>query len=121
MEYTILPVTDAPRQSLRMPVSPDGQAFQAKIDLDFLAAADLWFMTVSDAVTGALYVNRIPLICSREELNDLFFPFRWLFQGAGIGSFFCLRAVDSPASENPGRHNLNEFHLIWGDRWKTEG
>ena len=35
----------------------------------------------------------------------------------GIGSLFCLKAVDAPASVNPGRNNLQEFQVLWGDRW----
>ena len=36
-------------------------------------------------------------------------------QGSGIGSLFCLKATESPSSQNPSRGNLNEFQLIWGD------
>ena len=65
--------------------------------------------------TGQVYVPNIPVICSYEEINDLLFPFRFLFQGSGIGSLFCLKATESPSSQNPSRGNLNEFQLIWGD------
>ena len=119
MEYTILPVTDSPRQIILLPVSPNGRAFQARVELRYLAAAGLWFLSLSDAVTGALYVNQIPVVCSYEEINDLLAPFRWMFQGTGLGSLFCVKAADRPGSENPGEHNLNKFYLIWGDTWKT--
>ena len=119
MDYQILPASDDPCQVFFLPASPDGHAFQAKIELRFLDAAGLWFLSIRDAVTGALYVNQIPVICSYETLNDLLFPFRWLFQGSGIGSLFCVKGVDQPSSVNPGRHNLKEFMLLWGDRWKA--
>ncbi len=117
MDYIILPVTDAARQVMDLPVSPDGHAFQARVELRWLEAAGKWMLSVSDAVTGESYVNQIPVICSYEELNDLLIPFRWHFQGDGIGSLFCLKAVDQPASPDPGRNNLKEFRILWGDRW----
>ena len=117
MEYIILPTTGEPCQVMYLPVSPDGHAFQAMLELRFLNAPGRWFLSISDAVTGETYVNMIPLVCSYEQLNDLLFPFRWLFQGSGIGSLFCLKAVDTPATQDPGRDNLNEFTLLWGDRY----
>ena len=117
MDYLILQPTDDPFQSFYLPAAPDGHAFQARVDLRYLSAPDLWVLSISDAVTARVYVNRIPVICSHEELNDLLFPFRYLFQGAGIGSFFCLKATDRPSTPDPSRHNLNEFLLLWGDRY----
>ena len=118
MNYLLLPATSDPFQEMYLPVSPDGHAFQARVQLRWLDAPGLWFLSIADAVTGTVYVNQVPLICSYGVLNDLLFPFRWLFQGSGIGSLFCLKAVDQPGSENPGKENLNEFHLLWGDIWK---
>ena len=117
MDYMMLPLTSDPSQILYLPASPDGRAFQARLDLRWLPAPGHWFLSVSDAVSGDLYVNQIPLICSCESLNDLLYPFRWLFQGAGIGSLFCLKAVDTPSTPDPGRDNLSEFQLLWGDRY----
>ena len=118
MNYVQLPVTEDPYQVLYLPASPDGNAFRAKIELRYLPVPDRWFLSVSDAAAGTLFVNQIPVVCSYGELNDLFFPFRWQFRGSGIGSFFCLKAVDVPSSPDPSGNNLNEFRLIWGDRWK---
>ena len=66
-------------------------------------------------ILSSLHVAMPGIICSYEEINDLLFPFRFLFQGSGIGSLFCLKATESPSSQNPSRGNLNEFQLIWGD------
>ncbi len=117
MDYLSLPVTNDPYQVIDIPASPDGQAFQARITLRFLPATDHWFLSLSDAISGEILVSQIPVICSYETLNDLFYPFRWLFQGSGIGSFFCVKAVDRPSSPDPGKENLTEFILLWGDRW----
>ncbi len=120
MDYIQLPFSpDHPCQTVYLPVSPDGNAFMARIDLRYLPAPGRWFLSISDAYSGEQYVNQIPLICSWETLTDLLEPFRWRFQGAGLGSLFCLKAVDKPASPDPSRSNLNEFILLWGDRWRT--
>ena len=117
MDYIILQPTNDPFQSFYLPASPDGHAFQARVDLRYLTGADLWVLSIADAVTAQVYVTQIPVVCSYEELNDLLFPFRYLFQGSGIGSFFCLKGTDTPSTPNPSRNNLHEFQLLWGDRY----
>ena len=119
MDYIILPVTNEPAQTLYLPVSPGGHAFQARVDLRYRAAPGRWFLSISDALTGETFVNQIPLVCSLERLNDLLFPFLWRFQGDGLGSLFCVKAVDHPKTVDPGPDNLNEFYLLWGDKWQT--
>ena len=117
MDYLQLPPVSEPYQVFYLPVSPDGRAFQARVELRYLSAPDLWFLTIADAITGETYVNQIPVLCSYEVLNDLLYPFRWLFQGSGIGSLFCLKAVEQPSSPNPTKNNFHEFTLLWGDRY----
>ena len=121
MDWIILPVTADPDQVFFLPASPDGTAFQARLELRYLPGADRWTLSISDAVTGELHVNQIPVVCSYEQVNDLLFPFRYLFGGSGIGSLFCLKAVDSPSTQDPSRENLHEFTLIWGDCWPASG
>ncbi len=117
MDYLILQPTDDPFQSFYLPAAPDGHAFQARVDLRYLSALNLWVLSISDAVTARVYVNRFPVICSCEELNDLLFPFRYLFQASGIGSLLCLKATDRPSTPDPSRHTLNAFPLLWGNRY----
>ena len=118
MDYLELPVSSDPYQVMYLSIAPDGNAFLARVELRFLPATGRWFFSISDAMTGESYVNQIPVVCSHGVLNDLMAPFRWRFQGAGLGSIFCLKAVEHPGSPDPGEDNLGEFRLIWGDRWK---
>ncbi len=117
MDYLIFPTTEDPWQVFFLPASPDGHAFQAKVELRYLPAPDRWICSIADAVTAHVYVPNIPLICSYGEINDLLLPFRFLFQGNGIGSLFCLKVVDRPSTPDPARGNLNQFLLLWGDRY----
>ena len=118
MDYIQIPTTKEDYQVVYLPVSPDGFAFQATVELRYLAGVGKWFLSISNTLTGEVYVNQIPLICSYEELNDLLFPFRWILRGVGIGSLFCVKAVDTPSSADPSRSNLDEFMILWGDQWK---
>ena len=117
MFYILLPTSSAPWQVMYLPVSPNGNAFLAKIDLRYLSGPDQWFLSISDAATGALLVNQIPLICSYTHLNDLFIPFRHHFAGKGLGSFFVLKAVDIPATPDPAQSSLPDFRLLWSDQY----
>lgn len=119
MDYIRLPVTKDPWQVMYLSVSPDGNAFTAKVDLRYLKGAGKWFLSIANGATGETYVHMIPVICSHGALNDLLEPFRYLFGGEGIGSFFCLRNTDHPSSADPGKDNLNEFQLYWGDHYEA--
>ena len=121
MDYVIFQSYPDPYQVFIFPASPDGHAFQAKVELRWLPGAGHWVFSISDAITGQVYVPNVPIICSYEEINDLLFPFRFLFQGNGIGSLFCVKAVDKPATPDPVKENLHEFYLIWGDKWTAAG
>ena len=112
MEYVIFQTTEEPYQVFYLPASPDGHAFSAKVEIRYLPGPDRWFLSVSDAATGEMYVNQIPLVCSYTYLNDLFYPFRYLFRGAGIGSFFVVKAVDMPSTPDPAEHSLHDFNLV---------
>ena len=117
MDYYILPTADAPYQVFYLPASPDGHAFESRVELRWFAKPAKWILSISDTITGQVYVNQIPVICSYEQINDLLYPFRHLFRGNGIGSLFCLKAVETPSTQDPSEHNLNEFRILWGDIW----
>ena len=115
MTCTILPLTDDPRQVLTIAVAPDGEALQARVEVRYLPAPDVWVISLWDDATGQLLVNQIPLICSYGRVNDLLIPFRHQRNGKGLGSLFVFRAVDVPDSPDPAKGNLGQFSLLWSD------
>ena len=117
MDYYILPVTDDPWQVFYLPASPDGHAFEARVELRYFSLPDKWILSISDTITGQVYVNQIPVICSYGQVNDLLWPFRHLFRGNGIGSLFCLKAVENPSTQDPSEKNWDEFMILWGNIW----
>ena len=121
MDYYILPVTGDPYQVFYLPASPDGHAFEARVELRYFPLPDKWILSISDIITGQVYVNQIPVICSYGQVNDLLFPFRHLFQGNGIGSLFCLKKVEKPSTQDPSENNWDEFMVLWGNLWPAPG
>ena len=115
MTYALLPLSSERRQVFTLDLSIDGEAFHAQVELRYLPAPDLWVVSVWDHSSGELLVNQVPLVCSYGKVNDLLLPFRYLRGGKGLGSMFCLRKADEPGAENPGRENLEEFRVLWGD------
>ena len=80
-----------------------------------LPAPDQWVISIWDHAAGERLVNMIPLVCSRAGLNDLLAPFRFLREGKGLGSLFCLRNNDNPSSTDPTEKNLKNFQALWSD------
>ena len=120
LSYIELPLTNDPRQVFTVDVTIDGVALHARIELRYLSAPDLWVISVWDNAASVLLVNQIPLICSYGELNDLFLPFRYTRDGAGIGSLFVLRNTDEPSTVNPAKGNLTEFQILFGDTLRPD-
>ena len=115
----ILPLTDDPWQVMTLDITVDGEAFHAQTEIRYLAASDKWYVSIRDHASGELLVNMIPLICSCGEVNDLLLPFRHLRGGKGLGSLFCLRAVDEPSTPDPSGGSLREFRLVWSDTYSN--
>ena len=119
MTGTILPLTSDPWQVMTLDVTIDGEAFHAQAEVRYLPAPDKWYLSIRDHASGELLVNMIPLICSGGEVNDLLLPFRHLRGGKGLGSLFCLRAVDAPSTPDPSGNNLREFRVVWSDTFSN--
>ena len=120
LSYIELPLTDDPRQVFTTDLTIDGTAFHARIEVRYLVALDQWVISIWDNASSELLVNQIPLICSYGMLNDLLVPFRHLRDGAGLGSLFVLRNTDDESITNPGKGNLTEFTILFGDTFREE-
>ena len=115
LSYIELPLTNDSRQVFTVDVVIDGIALHARVEIRYMSTLDQWVISIWDNATSVLLVNQVPLICSYGELNDLFLPFRYIRDGAGIGSLFVLRNTDEPSTVNPAKGNLTEFQLLFGD------
>ncbi len=89
--YSILPITNDPRQVFTLDMEIDGEPFHTRVEIRYLPAPDCWVISLWDNSSGELLVNQIPLVCSYGEVNDLLRPFRHLREGQGMGSLFVIR------------------------------
>ena len=111
-----LPLSNDPWQVMTVDVCLDGMDFHAQVELRYLPAPDQWYVSIWDHAAGELLVNMIPLICSSPEApNDLLAPFRFLRDGKGLGSLFCLKDTEKTITADPAEGNLTEFRLLWSD------
>ena len=118
--YTELPRTNDSRQVFTVDVTIDGTALHARVELRYLPAPDRWVISIWDNATSVLLINQVPLICSYGELNDLLLPYRYIRDGAGLGSLFVLRNKDETVAANPAKDSLTDFSLIWGDTLRPD-
>ena len=118
MQYEVLPLTEDTWQVFTLDLSINGQAFHAQVEVRYLPAPNQWYLSIWDSSSGDLLINQIPVICSYGKVNDLLAPFRHLRGGLGLGSLFCLRAIDDPSTADPAKGNLLEFQILWGDTYE---
>ena len=114
LTFIELPLTNDPRQVFTTDLSPDATPLHARIEIRYLSAPDRWVITIWDNADSTLLVNQVPLVCSCGFPLDLLYPFRHLRGGKGIGSMFLLRGGDTGARD-PGKENLGEYTLLYGD------
>ena len=95
--YFLLPATSDPRQMFTLDLDLEGEPFQARIEFRYIPATDQWVLSLWDHASGELLVNRIPLICSYGEVNDLFRPFAFARgEKAWAPSGSCARSMNPP-------------------------
>ena len=86
--YATLPLTEDPWQVFTLDLTINGEPFHAQVEIRYLPAPDQWFLSIWDHASGEMLINQIPVICSYELVNDLLVPFRYLRDGAGLGSLY---------------------------------
>ena len=120
LSYTELPRTNDPRQVFTVDVTVDSAALHARVELRYLSAPDQWVISIWDNASSVLLINQVPLVCSYGELNDLLLPYRYIRDGAGLGSLFVLRNKDESVAANPSKDSLTDFSLLWGDTLRPD-
>lgn len=112
METVAVPLNaDAETQIINLSIAPNGHAVSLRLEIRWLDNAGKWYLTVYDATTDACLVSLLPLIASGNKLNDLLGQFGHL----RIGSAALVPVSSTPSSADPGRDNLADFELLWGD------
>lgn len=110
MADQIIPLTNAPNQSLAASLTVDGNPLALQLDIRFSEIAAYWVMTISDA-NGNLLVDSMPMITGAYPAANLLAQHRYL----AIGSAYIVNA-SGVASDYPDNTNLGtDFLLVWSD------
>ena len=86
-------------------------AKRVRVEFDYFEKIDKWMMAIYDAQSGESYCTNIPVIASYEAKNNLIEPYRH----KNLGEVVCVPTIESPSSADPGKENMSEFAVIWGE------
>jgi hypothetical protein len=110
MADQIIPLDNAPNQSMTVMVNVNGQNISLGLSFRYNEAGGFWVMGISDPSTGIAIVANVPLLCGNYPAGNILRQYGYL----GIGSAWLVNmgsTQDSPDNTNLG----SGFVLIWGD------
>ncbi len=94
-----------------MTLNVDGKNLTLDFALKYNEMAGYWIMTVSDPVSGNIYLDSIPLLTGDYPAANILEQYAYL----NIGSAYILN-VGNASSDSPDDTNLGtDFLLVWGD------
>lgn len=107
----IIPLTTDPNQNFTCTVPVDAQNITLFFVFRYNTEAQYWFMSVSNATTGQILLDSIPLLTGEYPSADLLGQYTYL----GIGSATIVKTGTLPG-DTPNDTNLgSEYVLVWGD------
>jgi hypothetical protein len=106
----VIPLTNAPNQSLTVPLSIDATSVTLQLEVGYSEIARYWVMAVYDR-NGNLLLDSIPMITGSYPAANLLQQHAYL----AIGSAYVVN-VSGVAQDYPNATNLGtDFQLIWSD------
>jgi hypothetical protein len=109
----IIPITDAPNQTLNVTLSVDGNVLRLQLEVYFSEMAGYWLMDISDAF-GTLILASLPLITGSWPAANILAQYYYL----KIGSAFVINLGQTP-DDYPGATDwATGFALLWDDSAK---
>jgi hypothetical protein len=110
MGYKIVPLTNAPNQSLTITLPINDINITLNLTVRYNLIANYWILTVADQA-GAVMLDSLPLVSGGYPAADILGQYQYL----GIGSAFVVNAsssdLDIPSDATFG---VDHF-LVWGD------
>lgn len=106
----IIPLTNAPQQSLNVSLNVNGSVLRLGLDIYFSEMAQYWLMDIYNA-PGALLLASIPLLTGSWPAANLLAQYGYL----NIGSCYVINLGQVP-DDYPNADELgNAFLLLWDD------
>lgn len=107
----LVPLTNAPNQSLIVPLNIDGVVRQFYWELRYNEIAGYWALSISDS-SNTLIIDSLPLITGDFPAGNVLGQFAHL----GIGSIVIVNAGNVPTPNYPDGSTLGtDFVLVVGD------
>lgn len=112
MGNQLVPLSNAPNQSLVVPLNIDGGVTDLYFRLVFNEVAQYWVITILDA-SGNILLDSIPLITGNAPAANVLGQFKYMNLGSAqiINASGKLLTNDYPTKVDLG----TDFVLIWGD------
>ena len=85
-----------------------------RMELRHLNYTDKWYISIFDAQSGASYCRYVPIVTSKDALNNLI----ELFSYENIGWMGCIARISEPSSVDPKGDNIDQFEIVWGDNFE---
>ena len=106
----IIPLTNAPDQTLSVILKVDGKVLRLGLNIYFSEMAQYWVMDISD-VSGNLLLSSLPMITGDWPAANILAQYGYLL----IGSAFLIN-VGQVSDDYPNSTELgNSFSLLWDD------
>lgn len=106
----IIPLTNAPQQSLNVSLNVNGSVLRLGLDIYFSEMAQYWLMDIYNAA-GALLLSSIPMLTGSWPAANLLAQYGYL----NIGSCYIINLGQVP-DDYPNANELgNAFLLLWDD------
>jgi hypothetical protein len=110
MPAQIIPITNAPNQTLRAAVAINGQTATLNLTVKYNSYSGFWTMDVSDQA-GTLLVASVPLVTGSWPAANILAPFDYL----QIGSAYVINQ-NGAATDWPDDTDLGtDFLILWDD------
>lgn len=109
MSAQIVPLVQAPNQTLTVQLTVDAKPLTLNLALSYSAMSGWWQLQVSDAQNNLLIAS-VPLITGWYPAANMLAQYGYL----NIGSAYLLNTGNS-VSDYPGENDLTSFSLLWSD------
>jgi hypothetical protein len=98
MSLQVIPLTNAPNQTLTVQLQVDGAPLTLNLTVNFNEMSGYWILSISD-VNNNLLIDSIPMLCGNYPAANLLEQQRYL----GIGSWFIINVANlSPNGSDLG-------------------
>ena len=107
----IIPLTNAPNQSLRVTGEIDGSTLTLNLQVNFNEVGGFWVMQIYDQ-NGNILLSDVPLLTGYWPGANILAPYWWM----GIGSLYVINNSGG-AGDWPGQNGWGQggYLLLWDD------